>query len=114
VINRKYFVYYKILPYKIEADDEKMICSNFLFSQKVVTVYYKNIDMLKGGVFSGRLSGVMKIHDGKNKVEIGFSHKINNSGRLISLMLSKVSKELYNEIIDHLINKQRTKKNNPN
>jgi len=57
MVNRTYLAYYKILPYEIEADDEKMICSDFLFSNKVVTIYFKDIDLLRGGVFSGRSSG---------------------------------------------------------
>ena len=113
ITNRNYLIYYKLLPYKIEADDEKMICSNFLFSKEVITIYYKDIDMLKGGVFSGKSSGMMKLRDGKNKLQIGFSQKINNSERLIALILSKVSKELYGEVIGNITEKRHRKKTNP-
>ena len=78
MVNRTYLTYYKILPYKIEADDEKMICSDFLFSKKVVTIYFKDIDMLRGGVFSGRSSGIMKLRDSKSRLQVGFSQKMNN------------------------------------
>jgi|GEM_PF-460899 len=99
MVNRTYLTYYLILPYKIEADDEKMICSDFLLSNKVVTIYYKDIDKLQGGVFSGRSSGIMKLRDGKSKLQVGFSQKMNNSEKLIALILSKVSKDLYNEVM---------------
>ena len=112
MVNRAYLAYYKILPYKIEADDEKMICSDFLFSNKVVTIYYKDIDLLRGGVFSGRLSGIMKLRDSKSKVRVGFSQKMKNSEKLIALILSKVSKDLYNEVIDNLIKRRHRKKTN--
>jgi hypothetical protein len=50
MVNRTYLTYYLILPYKIEADDEKMICSDFLLSKKVITIYFKDIEVLQGGV----------------------------------------------------------------
>jgi hypothetical protein len=113
VVNRTYLTYYKILPYKIEADDEKMICSNFLFSEKVVTIYYKDIDLLKGGVFSGKSSGMMRIRDGKSKLQVGFSQKMIDSEKLIALILSKVSKSIYNEVIEHLTKNRHRRKSNP-
>jgi hypothetical protein len=109
MVNRTYLAYYKILPYKIEADDEKMICSDFLFSKKVVTIYFKDIDMLRGGVFSGRSSGIMKLRDSKSKLQIGFSQKMKNSEKLIALILSKVSKDLYNDIISNITEKRHRK-----
>ena len=111
MINRTYFTYYKILPYNIEADDDKMICSDFLFSKKVVTIYFKDIDMLRGGVFSGRSSGIMKLSDSKNNLQVGFSQKMKNSEKLIALILSKVSKDLYNEVINNLTARRHRKKN---
>lgn len=113
ITNRNYLIYYKLLPYKIEADEEKMICSNFLFSKEVITIYYKDIDMLKGGVFNGKSSGVMKLRDGKSELQIGFSQRINNSERLIALILSKVSKELYSEVIENITDKRHRKKTTP-
>lgn len=110
MVNRAYFIYYKIMPYKIEADDEKMICSDFLFSKRVVTIYYKDIDLLQGGVFSGRSSGIMKLRDGKSKLRVGFSQKMEKSEKLIALVLSKVSKDLYNEVIKNLTERRHRKK----
>ncbi|MCH8033053.1 MAG: hypothetical protein IH950_04740 [Bacteroidetes bacterium] len=110
MVNRIYFTYYKILPYNIEADDDKMICSDFLFSKKVVTIYFKDIDMLRGGVFSGRSSGIMKLRDSKSNLQVGFSQKMKNSEKLIALILSKVSKKLYNEVINNLTMRRHRKK----
>lgn len=109
IVNRTYLTYYIIIPYKIEANNEKMICSNFLLSKKVITIYYKDIDLLKGGIFSGKSSGLLKIRDGKSKVSVGFSQKITNSEKLIALILSKVSKDLYNEVIEHLAKNRHRK-----
>jgi len=113
MVNRTYLTYYIILPYKIEADDEKMICSDFLLSEKVVTIYFKDVEGLQGGVFSGRSSGIMKLRDSKSKLQVGFSQKINNSEKLIALILSKVPKDLYDEVIGNLTERRHRKKANP-
>ncbi len=110
MVNRAYLTYYIILPYKIEADDEKMICSDFLLSKKVVTIYFKDIEMLQGGVFSGRSSGIMKLRDSKSKLQVGFSQKMKNSEKLIAVILSKVSKDLYDEVISNLTERRHRKK----
>lgn len=112
MVNRAYLTYYIILPYKIEVNDEKMICSDFLLSKKVVTIYFKDIAMLQGGVFSGRSSGIMKLRDSKSKLQVGFSQKMKNSEKLIAVILSKVSKDLYDEVISNLTERRHRKKTN--
>ena len=113
IVNRTYLTYYLILPYKIEVDDEKMICSDFLLSNKVITIFFKDIEVLQGGVFSGRSSGIMKLRDSKSKLRVGFSQKMDNSEKLIALILSKVSKGLYDEVISSLTERRHRKKANP-
>ena len=112
MVNRTYLTYYKIIPYRIEADDDKMICSDFLFSKNDVTIYFKDIDLLQGGIFSGKSSGIMKVNDSKSKLQVGFSQKIKNSEKLIALILSKVPKDLYNEVINNLTERRQRKKTN--
>ena len=109
LINRSYLTYYLILPYKIEADDEKIVCSQFLLSKKVITIYYTDITSLKGGVFERKSSGIMKVYDCNNNVTIGFSQKMKDSNKLITLILSKVKKEIYDEVIEHLTAKKYSK-----
>ena len=93
----------------MEVDDEKIICSDFLLSKKIVKIYYKDIDKLQGGVFSGRSSGIMKLRDGKSKLQVGFSQKMKNSEKLIALILSKVPKDLYNDVISNITEKRHRK-----
>jgi hypothetical protein len=112
MVNRTYLTYYKIIPYKIEADDDKMICSDFMFSKNDVTIYFKDIDNLSGGIFSGKSSGIMKVNDSKSKFQVGFSQKMKNSEKLIALILSKVPKDLYNEVINNLTERRHRKKTN--
>lgn len=101
-INKSYFNFYKLVPNKIEADGEKIICSEFLFKEKMVTILFKDIESLSGGIFDGRYRGLMKVCDGKNKICIGFFDRINNSTKLITLILSKVDKTIYDQVIENI------------
>lgn len=109
-INRKYFTLYKVMPYKIEADDEKMVCTDFIFSDKEVVIYYNDIESLSGGIFDGKLRGIMKVCDGKNQICIGFSDKMKDSKKLITIILSKVRKEIYDDVIGKLQALKKIKK----
>jgi len=106
-INRYYFNLYKILPYKIVADDDKMTCLNFFLSKKEVIVYYEDIESLSGGIFENRISGIMKVCDGKIAICIGFYHKLTDSNKLATIILSKVKRPLYDEVLERLISKNR-------
>jgi hypothetical protein len=99
---------YKILPYRIEADDEKMFCSEFLLSPKTATIYYKDIESLTGGIYDGKMRGVMKVCDGKNKICIGFYNKIRNAKALETLILSKVKKEVYDDVVARIGERHKT------
>lgn len=109
-VNKKYLALYKVMPYKIEADDEKIICTDFIFSEKEVIIYFKDIDSLSGGIFEAKIRGVMKVCDGKNKICIGFSERMKDSKTLMTLILSKVKKEIYDEVIERLSALKKVKK----
>ncbi len=113
-LNRQYLKMYKILPYKIEADNYKIVCSDFLFSQKEIVIFYKDISALSGGIFDGKINGIMKIIDGKNNVSIGFYNSIKNVRDLQTIILSKVPRSVYDEVVERLKKKrpQSLKKNN--
>jgi hypothetical protein len=110
-INRYYLSLYKILPYLIEADDEKITCSKFFLSSKEIIIYYEDIESLSGGIFNNKITGLMKICDGKNSVCIGFYRKLNNSNRLATIILSKVKRHLYDEVLEKILAKQKRDKN---
>lgn len=101
-LNRHYFNLYKILPYLIEADDEKITCSEFFHSKKEIVIYYNDITSLSGGIFVNKISGVMKVCDGKNNLCIGFYQRLNNSGKLATIILSKVRRELYDIVLEKI------------
>ncbi|MCX8105910.1 MAG: hypothetical protein N3D80_08590 [Ignavibacterium album] len=100
--NKFYFLLYKTFPFRISADDEKLICTDFMFRKKEVIIYYKNIKSIEGGIFEGRLSGMMKVCDSETGICITFSHRIKNSTKLIALILSRIDKQLYDQKIEAL------------
>jgi len=101
-LNKSYIYFYKLVPNKIEVDDEKIICTGFLFRDKTVTIYLKNIESISGGIFEGRYRGLMKVCDGKNKLCIGFFDRLKNSSKLVTLILSKVDKKIYDKVIEQI------------
>lgn len=112
ILNKHYLNLYKIIPYRIEADDEKIICNDFLFSKKEFTIYYSDIESLTGGIFEGRFSGVMKVCDKKNQVCIGFFNRLKDADKLQTLLLSKVPRKVYDDVVERvgLKNKKDDKK----
>jgi len=101
-LNRHYYNLYKILPYRIESDDEKIICSELFLSKKEVIIYYNDVESLSGGIFEDKLSGLMKVCDGKNDVCIGFYQRLNNSGKLATILLSKVNRDIYDNVLERI------------
>jgi hypothetical protein len=86
-----------------------MICFDFFLSKKEVIIYYEDIESLSGGIFDNRISGIMKVCDAKNAVCIGFYHRLTNSNKLATIILSKVKRHLYDEVLEKLISKKRKK-----
>ena len=110
-LNRHYFNLYKFLPYLIEADDEKITCSEFFLSKKEVVIYYNDVSSLSGGIFENRISGLMKVCDGKNNICIGFYQRLNNSSKLATILLSKVNRNIYDNVLEKIISgKKKVKK----
>lgn len=110
-LNRHYINLYKIIPYKIEVNDDKITCSDFFFSRKRIVIYYEDIISLSGGIFENKLSGIMRVCDGKNDVCIGFSQKLNNSNKLATILLSKVNRTLYDNVLQRIVEgKKKVKK----
>jgi hypothetical protein len=108
-LNKRYLSNYKILPFSIEVDDEKIICRNFFLSKKEVIVYYSNINSLNGGSFENKYSGIMKVYSENSTNCRAFHNRLKNSSRLVTYILSKVDKKLYDEVLDKIKLKSRSK-----
>lgn len=101
-LNKSYINFYKLVPYKIEIDDEKIVCTEFIFKDKSITIFIKDIDSISGGIFDGKYRGIMKVCDGKNKICIGFFDRLYNSNKLVTLILSKVDRKIYDKVIEQI------------
>lgn len=106
-INKHYLSTYKIIPYKIQANGEKIICTDYLFSGKTVILYYDDITELRGGIFDGKITGLMLLTDGKNNRTVGFYSKIKHAKQLETLILSKVPTHLYDKVADKVAKIER-------
>lgn len=102
-LNRHYLNLYKILPYKIEVDEEKITCSDYFLSGKEIIIWYEDIQSLSGGIFNNRLTGIMKVCDEKKNVCIGFYHRLNNSNKLATILISKVNRPLYDQVLQRIV-----------
>ena len=101
-LNKSYINFYKLVPNKIEIDGENLICSEFLFRNKKIIIEIKNIESISGGIFDGRYRGLMKVCDGKNKICIGFFDRLTNSSKLVTFILSKVDRKIYDKVIEQI------------
>jgi hypothetical protein len=100
VMNRYYFRSYKLFPYKIEINTEKMICSDFFNRKRIVEIKLKDIDFIEGGSLSGTPAKPIIIHDGAKDVVIGISTHMKNHNKLITIILSNVKQEVYNDVLE--------------
>ena len=98
------------MPYRIQADDEKIVCSNFFLSNKEITIYYNDISSLAGGIFHNKISDLMKVCDDRNNFCIGFYHRLSNSSMLATIILSKVKRELYDNVLEKIKSGKKTAK----
>ena len=101
-LNRYYIRGYKLFPYKISLDDEKMICDDFLFSNKIVTIYYKDIAEIKGSIFSGNKARPLIITDGKTNQSVAIRVHLKGYNQVVTKVLSNVNKDLYNSLLEKM------------
>lgn len=99
ILNRFYIRSYKLFPYTILIDNEKMICKNYFLSRKEVVVKHSDIDKIEGGIFSGNSARPLYIHDGKNDVTIGIRQHLTGFNTVVTIILSNIKQELYKELL---------------
>ncbi len=97
LVNRHYYILYKLLPTTIEAMEDKVVGRNYFLRNCKVEIRYDEIENLTGGIFNGRLNSLMKIY-GKDGTVIGFFHKIKEAKILETILLNKIKKEVYDKV----------------
>ncbi len=101
LLNRFYFRSYKTFPFLIYADNEKMICTDYFMSKKKLEIYHSDIVEMRGGMFSGNTSRPVYIKDGRSNETIGLHAHVKNYNKLITTILSNVSQELYDGLLEN-------------
>lgn len=102
-INKYYLKTYRLFPFDIQSDNEKLICKDFFLSKKKVEIKFKDIDYLKGGIFSGYPTRPIYIHDKEQDITIGFYSHVNNFQKLLTLILQNIPENIYNELMKKII-----------
>lgn len=98
-MNRFYFRSYKLFPYKIDINNEKMICSDYFNKSKVHEILLSDIDLVEGGSISGTPAKPIYIHDSNNNIIVGISPHMKNHNKLVTIILSNVKKEVYDDVL---------------
>ena len=101
-LNRHYIKGYKLFPYKISVDDEKLVCEDFLLSDKTVTIRFSDITDIKGSIFSGNKSRPLYIYDGNNNQTIAIRIHLKGYNQVVTKILSNVSKDIYDSLLDRM------------
>lgn len=91
---------YKSFPFKISIDNEKMICTDFVIGNKKIEIEHLAIKDIKGGIFSGRAYMPLYIITDHNK--IGISPHLKDYNKLLTIILTNISKELYENLLDSI------------
>ena len=85
------------------------MCERFFLNKNKVEIFYKDIETLTGGVFGGKVRGLMKVFNGKSKVTIGFYESIRDVRTLQTILLSRVNEDIYNAVVEKLGFKKKSK-----
>lgn len=108
-LNKYYIKTYKLFPFEISADNEKIICTNFLFGNKKIELRIEDIDRLTGGIFSGYPTRPIYIYDSKQNITIGLYANVGKFPELLKIILQNVKEDLYKDLAGK-INELRKKK----
>lgn len=108
-LNRYYIRTYNFFPFRIEADSEKCVCTDFFMSNKKVEIRYKDISKISGGLFSGRPTKPIFIHDEKKGEKIGIYSHVNDMQKFFTVVLKNIDHSLYMDLMRDLENLKNKK-----
>ncbi len=99
ILNRYYFRSYNLFPFRIDINTEKMICSDYFKRKKIVEINLQDIDLIEGGSLYGTPGKPILVHDAVNDSVIGISPHMKNHNKLITIILSNVKEDVYNDVL---------------
>ncbi len=98
ILNSFFIKSYKLFPFTVQIDNEKMICSNFFLSKRKLVINHKDIVKVYGGIISGWPTRPIYIEDSNNQ-KVGIFTNSGKNNLLIQTVLKNIPEELYKEII---------------
>ncbi len=100
-VNKVFFHGYRFFPFEIKVDNKKMICTDFYNSKKKIVIPFVDVDKIEGGFFSGKPTKPIYIYANNTKT-IGITPHIKNQNKLLTIILSKVKKSVYNTALSQI------------
>ncbi|MCB9247108.1 MAG: hypothetical protein H6613_00440 [Ignavibacteriales bacterium] len=88
---------YRSFPFRIDINNEEMLCSDFVFNNREIKIKHSEIENISGGIFSGR--AYMPLYIKTKDTVIGISPHIKDYNKLLTLILTNVPKELYESLL---------------
>ncbi len=105
VFNKFVYNVLKKLPFRIVATEEGLELSKYFLSKRVVTVRYDEITALEGGYFNRDKFSLSRVYSENSKNDFYYFPKLRDAKQFTALLLSRVNKELYNDIISKFTQK---------
>lgn len=99
LVNRHYLKVYKTFPFKIDIDNEKIFCSDFMRGSDV-EINIADITKIEGSIFGGNTTKPLYIIDENKDIKIGIYSSMKDFNKLLTIVLSNVKKELYEDLIE--------------
>jgi len=109
LLNKFFIKTYRLFPFTIEANNEKLICYDFFFSKKKIQINHKDITAIRGGIFSNYPTRPIYITDGKQNIEIGFYSHVGNFQKLLTKILQNIPEPVYNDLMINVKNRFKKK-----
>ncbi len=100
IVNKYYFKIYKLFPFKIKANNRELHCSDFIINNRTEIIKIYDIEKIEGGIFSGRNYAPLYIE--WNGKKIGISPHMKNFNKLLTIILTNIKKELYEELLESI------------
>ncbi len=76
-----------------------MICSDYFNRKKRIDIKLKDIDLVEGGSLYGTPAKPILVHDSVSDEVIGISPHMKDHNKLITIILSNVKDEVYNDVL---------------
>ena len=81
-----------------------MVCSDYTFTNKKVELELRKIDKISGGIFGRASTRPLYIYDNANNIKIGVHQHLKKFNELLTIILSNVRQELYNDLLEKIKN----------